>query len=275
MKDSLQRTIEFKFYAKKYGKYFKTIKDQEVIKTMDFILPIDSLFIFSMLANFKIFTTTLTAANELHFLLPSSHYFWFHLCLRVNLTKVYFPRDMFCNINDSKVFLLVPTSCYLTNYNVMVHTEFLTGDPVKSLSLIFFGFSWVEREVKEFFNIFFWGLKDTRRLLTDYVSLSTNNSEYKTTPYNHLIQDIINIKLLQWLYILAYLFLCCTVSFIFLNKNLLSLIVISEVIIVLLYLSGLLLSSCINMYFLVGFSFFILILGGLEIALNLLISIMT
>lgn len=242
---------------------------------MDFILPIDSLFIFSMLANFKIFTTTLTAANELHFLLPSSHYFWFHLCLRVNLTKVYFPRDMFCNINDSKVFLLVPTSCYLTNYNVMVHTEFLTGDPVKSLSLIFFGFSWVEREVKEFFNIFFWGLKDTRRLLTDYVSLSTNNSEYKTTPYNHLIQDIINIKLLQWLYILAYLFLCCTVSFIFLNKNLLSLIVISEVIIVLLYLSGLLLSSCINMYFLVGFSFFILILGGLEIALNLLISIMT
>jgi len=79
----------------------------------------------------------------------------------------------------------------------MVHTEFLTGDPVKSLSLIFFGFSWVEREVKEFFNIFFWGLKDTRRLLTDYVSSSTNNSEYKTTPYNHLIQDIINIKLLQ------------------------------------------------------------------------------
>lgn len=75
MKDSRQRTIEFKFDAKKYGKYFKTIKDQEVIKTMDFILPIDSLFIFSMLANFKIFTTTLTAANELHFLLPSSHYF--------------------------------------------------------------------------------------------------------------------------------------------------------------------------------------------------------
>jgi Ni,Fe-hydrogenase III component G len=57
---------------------------------------------------------------------------------------------------------------------------------------LFLGSQWIERELREFYNILYIGLTDTRRLLTDYTSLTTDDSytNYKTTSYNLLTQDI-------------------------------------------------------------------------------------
>jgi hypothetical protein len=48
----------------------------------------------------------------------------------------------------------------------------------------------VEREVLEFFDVYIWGLRDSRRLLTDYTSLNIDNYSYKTTSYDGLTQNL-------------------------------------------------------------------------------------
>lgn len=77
--------------------------------------------------------------------------------------------------------------------------------------------------------------------------------------------------MLHWLYLLSYLGLCTLISFIFLNVGLLPMLIVAEVTLVVLYFAGLLIAGLFNIYYLIGFSFFILILGGLELILNILI----
>lgn len=77
--------------------------------------------------------------------------------------------------------------------------------------------------------------------------------------------------MLHWLYIFGYLGLCCVVSLIFLNKNLFSLLLVSEVLLLVLFAVALSLAGFYNIHFLIGASFFILMFGGLELALNFLL----
>ena len=59
-----------------------------------------------------------------------------------------------------------------------------------SLSRVFSSYTWVEREIKEFYGITFLGLRDSRRLLTDYTTLEPLNDQYETRGYNSVAQDI-------------------------------------------------------------------------------------
>jgi len=55
------------------------------------------------------------------------------------------------------------------------------------------------------------------------------------------------------------------------NKSLLQLILMGELLVILLFILFLTLTSFYNIYYLIGFSFFLLIFGGLELSLNLLL----
>lgn len=80
--------------------------------------------------------------------------------------------------------------------------------------------------------------------------------------------------MLHWLYVFSFLLSCSLLSFIFYNKNLISLLLISEVILLLLFFLIIIVASFYNINYLLSFSFFILIFGGLELALNLLLLIL-
>lgn len=77
--------------------------------------------------------------------------------------------------------------------------------------------------------------------------------------------------MLHWLYLFMYLFCVLILSLFFLNKNLLSIILVGDVILLLVFVIMIVTSIFINIYYLIPFSFFILILGGLELSLNLLL----
>lgn len=77
--------------------------------------------------------------------------------------------------------------------------------------------------------------------------------------------------MLHWLHIFGYLGLCCLISLIFLNKNLFSLLLVSEVMLLILFAASLSLAGFYNAHFLISASLFVLMFGGLELALNFLL----
>lgn len=81
-------------------------------------------------------------------------------------------------------------------------------------------------------------------------------------------------RVLHWLYTLSYLLACVMVTLLIININYLSLLLISEVILILIFFLGLIIASYFNIYILICFSFFILILGGIDLALSLLLLLL-
>lgn len=77
--------------------------------------------------------------------------------------------------------------------------------------------------------------------------------------------------MLTWLYIISFYIISAFVSLLVVNKQWLSLLLISEVLLVLIFLLLLSIACFYNVYVLIFFSFFVLILGGLELALSLLL----
>jgi hypothetical protein len=63
-------------------------------------------------------------------------------------------------------------------------------------------------------------------------------------------------------------------SLAFLNKNLLGMLLISEFSLVIMFLIGIAMGAFLNVYYVLLFSFFLLVLGGLELALNMLLLLL-
>jgi Ni,Fe-hydrogenase III component G len=57
---------------------------------------------------------------------------------------------------------------------------------ILSISKIYFGNTWVERELKEFNNIYFIGLIDSRKLLSNY----NYNNKLNYNQFNSIISDL-------------------------------------------------------------------------------------
>lgn len=274
-KDIRQRDILIKPTTKLKKKYFKHIQLDKPYKVLNLSLPLDSFFLFSSLTSVKTLFSTTMLSNDINITFSSLYYYWFFLMLRFNLFNLYFLEDLSSNISIKDLSITLPVSSYFTNTKIIGHISFKNDSPLHSLSLVFSSFNWVEREASEFFKITFNGLLDSRRLLTDYTKLSTHDLNYKTLSYNERTQTVTNIKVLHWIYLLSYFTLVCLISLIFLNKNLFSLLILSEIIIILIYILHLILASCLNIYYLIGFAFFILVLGGLELTINILILLAT
>lgn len=130
------------------------------------------------------YTSTVTPANYLHVGLSPYEHFWFYAYLRTESMRLYVPLDM-SYINNTESAVTV-SSCYLTGFFIVTYTN---GRELLSLSNIYSSFTWVERELKEFSELLFLGLKDTRRLLTDYTIATADYTSYKTTSYDGLTQN--------------------------------------------------------------------------------------
>lgn len=211
-------------------------------------------------------TTSIVATNLKEF------YYWSAIFQKVVWGGTFFPMDLSCWYKNDKLYMCLVFSCFFKR-NFLMYLFSLDSKTIDSLSKIFSSFVWVEREAKEFYNIFFVGLKDSRRLLTDYTADRLNTNSYETRGYNLTVQDIYYKGLLHWLFVFTYLAFCLTISLGFLNKGLLSLLLVSEVVLLLLFFIALIVSTLYNIYYTMVVSFFILIFGGLELTLNLLIML--
>ncbi len=80
--------------------------------------------------------------------------------------------------------------------------------------------------------------------------------------------------MLHWLYVFSFLLICLVSSLAFLNKNLLGMLLIGEFSLVLMFLVGIAMGAYLNIYYILLFSFFLLVLGGLELALNMLLLLL-
>lgn len=80
--------------------------------------------------------------------------------------------------------------------------------------------------------------------------------------------------MLHWLYVFGFLLICLVSSLAFLNKNLLGMLLIGEFSLVLMFLVGIAMGAYLNIYYILLFSFFLLVLGGLELALNMLLLLL-
>lgn len=194
-----------------------------------------------------------------------------HLFLKTSLNNLWFNVDLAVTKANNFFSIHSANSCFLSSERLHIVTY-----PDKSLiqlssiSSIFQSATWVERELQEFNGLTFKSLRDSRRLLTDYTyHTHLYNETYKTTSYDQITQDLY-IRMLHWLFCFTYCFLLVCLSFLIYNKSLLQLLVLSEVLIILLAMCAITISLLYNIYFLSGFVVIILIFGGLELSINLL-----
>lgn len=271
------------FYDKFLKKAYKTFEDKTEIEFWPGNIPVDSL-VYIVLSNkkrknnnnymVKFFTTNMEAQNFFTFTFDYNYFYKFTLLLKLKYNDVYFPVDMCFYKNLENRNIITGFSSYFTNnYYRLIFSFDKNYDTINflSISTIYPSFTWVERELSELNEINFLNLKDGRRLLTDYTTLSIDNDDYKTTSYSLAVENLYNNKMLHWMYIFSFFLSCSLLSFIFYNKNLISLLLISEIVILIVFFLTIIIASFYNISFLLSFSFFLLIFGGLELALNLLL----
>lgn len=112
------------------------------------------------------------------------------LLLKAKLTHIYAYLDSSCYKSYGDLVYQTSYSCLYINSNITFITS--TADrSIFSISNIFLASQWVERELREFFDISIVNLTDTRRLLTDYTFGDTAKfNGYKTTSYDLVVQDL-------------------------------------------------------------------------------------
>ena len=270
------------FYNEALEKAYKVLKEQKEIELWPGNIPVDSLIYVLLVSKnnknnnnyiFNFFSTNRESQNFFTFTFDYTYFYRFVLLLKLKYNDLYFPVDM-CYYKHNKTGNLVcGLSSYFTNNYYKLLFSFDDTNIIKfsSISSIYSSFTWVERELSELNEITFVNLKDGRRLLTDYTTLSIDAEDYKTSSYNLAIENLYNIKMLHWMYIYSFFLSCALLSFMFYNRNLISLLLISEIIILLIFFLTIIIASFYNVNYLLTFSFFLLIFGGLELALNLLL----
>ena len=77
--------------------------------------------------------------------------------------------------------------------------------------------------------------------------------------------------MLHWISLFLFYFVCVLISLSIYNRSLLQIILLGEVLLLLLFCILLTLASFYNIYYLIGISFILIVLGGLEISLNILL----
>lgn len=143
------------------------------------------------------YSTTINSADTLLVTnISKKKYLEYSLLLLTNLTSIYFFIDAtFYKTLNVKHLFLGNFYNYLSYIKYSFIVEILKNSnciTLYSISTIYKGSSWVERELREFFQLYFVGLNDTRRLLTDYLEDNFYSETYKTTSYNLILQELYN-----------------------------------------------------------------------------------
>lgn len=175
-------------------RFFKKIVKKRGIKTFVYtgIVPLASLMCIKSLGQIAMSNSTLSKTKQYEIAVSSDCSYWFIVFLRFEPNNVLYTVDSSFWLLDTRIHnLTYVLSCYFTNIFFIISSPVGVMSNCNSLSRVYTSFVWLEREISEFSNIFFKGLRDSRRLLTDYtLKYSNQDSSYKTSSYSSLIQDI-------------------------------------------------------------------------------------
>lgn len=165
------------YFRKKNNKFIqnKFFVQQNFLSDVFVLKPVNSIALVSV-----------GSLQVLYVKVSLNNLFFNTLYLKLSLTSLYTPVDI-SNISNKDMFTLF--TCFFNFSYLSYLTTFCSQ--YRSLTTIFPGLVWVEREIKELTNYVITGLKDTRRLLTDYFQFEYETEEYLTKSYNVKNQNML------------------------------------------------------------------------------------
>lgn len=111
--------------------------------------------------------------------------FYFFLINKNNLNNFYFYfLDSTVVTNYEKKEYQIAYQSIFFDLRILINVKFKNS--LQSISKIYRGSSWVERENKEFNNIIFNNLNDTRKLLSNY----NYNKNPQYNNFNNILNDL-------------------------------------------------------------------------------------
>ena len=154
-------------------------------------------------------SSTLNNINSLEVEVSNNTQIIYHNLLNTNLISMYTYIDASCYNTEENFIYISSFSCLYTNtrVNFFLKHNLEQYPTIFSSTSIFLSSQWVERELREFFNLFIINLNDTRRLLTDYMSFNISLVNYKTTSYDLITQDLYSINRGATLSLFFYVFI--------------------------------------------------------------------
>lgn len=124
--------------------------------------------------------------NNIYFLqLNHKYYYYFFLLNNKNINTLnFYILDIltFKSVNINNYFLAYQSIFY--DFKILIETQFKKN--ISSISKIYKGVLWVERETKEFNSIQYLNLTDSRKLLSNY----NYNNSLQYNNFNNIINDL-------------------------------------------------------------------------------------
>jgi hypothetical protein len=115
--------------------------------------------------------------------LKNFYYFFLINKFNINLTYFYNLDATILNKIANKTYIISTQTFF---YDLQLLLNINVANSVLSISKIYFGNTWLEREIKEFNNIYFIGLIDNRKLLSNY----NYNNKLNYNQFNNIINDL-------------------------------------------------------------------------------------
>jgi len=119
------------------------------------------------------------------FSIKLKNFYYFFLINKFNINSTYF-YNLDATILNKVVNKSYVISTQTFFYDLQLLLNINVANSVLSISKIYFGNTWVERELKEFNNIYFIGLIDNRKLLSNY----NYNNKLNYNQFNSIISDL-------------------------------------------------------------------------------------
>ena len=119
------------------------------------------------------------------FSIKLKNFYYFFLINKFNINSTYFYNLDATIVNKivNKTYVISTQTFF---YDLQLLLNINVANNVLSISKIYFGNTWVERELKEFNNIYFIGLIDNRKLLSNY----NYNNKLNYNQFNSIINDL-------------------------------------------------------------------------------------
>ena len=133
----------------------------------------------------NILFTYLTESNLFTLQLSKSYYYYYFVINRNNLNSLYFFNldATVVNVGDFNNYYIT-TQTIISDFKILIAVLFTNN--LQSLSQIYLGNTWIEREVREFYGIFFTNLLDSRKLLLNY----NYNHNLNYNQFNGIVYDM-------------------------------------------------------------------------------------
>lgn len=123
--------------------------------------------------------------NIFHLKISNIFFFFFFLINKKNFNTLFFYNLDITTISTilTKIYY-TSTQTIFNDYKLLISTNY--NNVLPSISHIYSGNSWLERELKEFHTVNYINLNDSRKLLSNY----TYHTDQQYNHYNNIINDI-------------------------------------------------------------------------------------